>query len=366
MTMVVRIPDADIERARGRYDVILRDVPTKRQGRELVGRCPFHNEKTGSFYVYGDGHFHCFGCGAHGTPIDYVMRVRNLDFPDAVREILQLPVSAPQMIRQKVTRPEDRADDVAEARAIWAASSAEDRRRVELYFRSRYLWPRGGIPPTIREHHGLYCHERRSELPAMVSAVKDSSGFICAVQRVWLESTFIVDPDGGDVKGTRIKEAPKKTRGEMRDGCVRLAPLGRQLGLAEGIETGFAAMELFDLSVWAACGTARFGFPAHWRELTITGVRPRLWFPPDRPLNDLPTSWVKERPPTIWVPPEVEEIIIFGDNGETGRIAAGFAADWWCRHGRPAQAIFPDDGFGDFQEQLRAEVLHSGTRRVAR
>lgn len=46
-------------------------------------RCPFHNEKTASFRVYKDGTYHCFGCGAHGDVITFVMSIQNLSFQEA-------------------------------------------------------------------------------------------------------------------------------------------------------------------------------------------------------------------------------------------------------------------------------------------
>lgn len=77
-----------------------------RAGREFKGCCPFHNEKTPSFYVNDDKQFyHCFGCGAHGSVIDYVMRHDNLSFPESVEAIamtvgMQVPKSAPEDIEK--------------------------------------------------------------------------------------------------------------------------------------------------------------------------------------------------------------------------------------------------------------------------
>src|ERR1700681_1877894 len=66
-------------------DLVGRRVRLTRRGREQAGLCPFHNEKTPSFYVVEDkGFFHCFGCGAHGDAIGFVMRADNLDFIEAV------------------------------------------------------------------------------------------------------------------------------------------------------------------------------------------------------------------------------------------------------------------------------------------
>ena len=55
--------------------------------RKGFARCPFHNEKTASFRVYPDGTFHCFGCGAHGDVITFVMKIQNISFIDACAKL---------------------------------------------------------------------------------------------------------------------------------------------------------------------------------------------------------------------------------------------------------------------------------------
>lgn len=50
-------------------------------------RCPFHNEKTASFRAYPDGTFHCFGCGAHGDVITFVMKMCNISFHDTCAQL---------------------------------------------------------------------------------------------------------------------------------------------------------------------------------------------------------------------------------------------------------------------------------------
>jgi DNA primase len=81
--------DGKIEEVRARADiaeVIGAHVRLKRAGRNLVGLCPFHTEKTPSFSVNPErGFFHCFGCGAGGTVFDFVMRVEALTFPEALQ-----------------------------------------------------------------------------------------------------------------------------------------------------------------------------------------------------------------------------------------------------------------------------------------
>ncbi|MFT8979990.1 CHC2 zinc finger domain-containing protein, partial [Gluconobacter oxydans] len=57
-----------------------------RSGRNWKTCCPFHGEKTPSFYIYDD-HFHCFGCGVHGDAISYVMQSEGRSFPEAVEQL---------------------------------------------------------------------------------------------------------------------------------------------------------------------------------------------------------------------------------------------------------------------------------------
>lgn len=80
--------------------VIGRATKLTRSGREHKGCCPFHGEKTPSFYVYDD-HFHCFGCGEHGDVITFVMKSANLPFMEAVEQLageagLDVPKQSPQ------------------------------------------------------------------------------------------------------------------------------------------------------------------------------------------------------------------------------------------------------------------------------
>ena len=83
-------------------DLIGRQVKLKKRGREHEGLCPFHTEKTPSFTVSEDkGFYHCFGCGAHGDAIGFVMRGEGLSFPEAVEKLageagLPVPQSSPE------------------------------------------------------------------------------------------------------------------------------------------------------------------------------------------------------------------------------------------------------------------------------
>ena len=65
------------------FSVVSRKVKLKRQGRDWIGLCPFHTETTPSFTVFPDGHYHCFGCNAHGSVFDFIMASERVDFPAA-------------------------------------------------------------------------------------------------------------------------------------------------------------------------------------------------------------------------------------------------------------------------------------------
>lgn len=71
-------------------DVVGRYVQLKKGGANFMGLCPFHNEKSPSFTVSPTKQFyHCFGCGAHGTAIGFLMEHAGLTFPEAVQELAQ-------------------------------------------------------------------------------------------------------------------------------------------------------------------------------------------------------------------------------------------------------------------------------------
>src|ERR1700679_1300284 len=97
-------PPSFLEEIRARLplsEVVGKKLRLTRAGREYKGCCPFHNEKSPSFYVNDDKQFfHCFGCGAHGDIIGFTMRHDRLSFPEAVDQVaalagLEVPRDAP-------------------------------------------------------------------------------------------------------------------------------------------------------------------------------------------------------------------------------------------------------------------------------
>ena len=98
-------------------DVVGKHVQLKKGGANYMGLCPFHNEKSPSFTVSPTKQFyHCFGCGAHGTAIGFVMEFSGLSFPDAVRDLAQgMGMVVPEENR---IIPERRAEAQAKSMAL--------------------------------------------------------------------------------------------------------------------------------------------------------------------------------------------------------------------------------------------------------
>ena len=100
------LPEEFLQELKYRNDiteVVSSYVNLKRRGRNMVGLCPFHSEKTPSFNIYSEnGSFYCFGCGAGGDVITFVMKIENLDYMEAVRFLAQ---------RAGMTMPDTGYDD---------------------------------------------------------------------------------------------------------------------------------------------------------------------------------------------------------------------------------------------------------------
>ncbi|MFA7276497.1 MAG: DNA primase [Pseudobdellovibrionaceae bacterium] len=130
-------------------EVINRRVKLTRAGREFKGCCPFHREKSPSFYVNDDKQFfHCFGCGAHGDVLGFVMRHDNLAFTEAIETLAQQAgMEVPRPSREDVERAHQEKNlyGLCEAACAWfeAQLHAPANRDVLDYVTGR------GIDPDI-------------------------------------------------------------------------------------------------------------------------------------------------------------------------------------------------------------------------
>lgn len=110
---MARIPDAFIDDLLARSDIVEivgARVPLKRQGKEYAARCPFHDERSASFTVSQTKQFyHCFGCGAHGTALSFLMQYDRLEFLDAVEELAtRVGMEVPRDTAQRNANPDTR------------------------------------------------------------------------------------------------------------------------------------------------------------------------------------------------------------------------------------------------------------------
>ena len=140
------IPDSFIDELLARVDivdVIERRVPLKKAGREWTACCPFHNERTPSFYVSpAKQFFHCFGCGVHGSAIKFLMDYDRLEFPDAVEELAQsVGLTVPREGGRDERPREDKTDLYAllDASAGWYQAQLPKSPEAQAYCRKRGL-----------------------------------------------------------------------------------------------------------------------------------------------------------------------------------------------------------------------------------
>ncbi len=151
------LPDSFLQELVAKNDiesVVSAYVSLKRRGRNLVGLCPFHGEKTPSFNLYPEtSSFYCFGCGAGGDVITFIRRIENLSYIDAVKLLAD---------RAGMTVPEqDRNDAGAKQRMRILEANREAARLFHACLYSsggrealEYYYSRGYTDATIR-HFGL-------------------------------------------------------------------------------------------------------------------------------------------------------------------------------------------------------------------
>ena len=249
--------------------LIAEDIPLTRRGAEYKASCPFHREQTPSFHVVpAKGFYHCFGCGAHGDAVSWLIDYRQEDWPAAMallalRAGLDLPSHLPrpdgvQPRRTKAPRiavPDPAAEAAARERGL-AADAPEARRSLQS--RDIRLPP----PPTIRLSPALdywWTPPARSKgerprpvslgrYPALICAIQAPDRSVVAVQRIYLApggegKARIPDPKTGEPL------AAKKTIGCAGHGALRFGPppLGGRIDLVEGPETGLRYLQAWGL-----------------------------------------------------------------------------------------------------------------------
>jgi hypothetical protein len=295
-------------------------VPLAKSGRRvLVGLCPFHGEKTPSLSVYED-HWHCFGCGAHGDAISWVMRVRRMSFPQALAYLGVEPEGGRPAAAPPLQTPVAPvlSPTLDAARRCWGEAIDAKGTLVETYLNGRGLSLPSDAP--VRFHPG--CRRGGRDRTGCVSLWP---AMLC----------LLTNPVTGKATGTHrtyLSPAKGKAPPITRDGVVlpSKAILGswgsiciggssEALAISEGLENGLSAKQLlgWDGPVWAAgCQAAVASFP------------------------------VLDR---------VTRLVIFADPDPVGIRAAQTCADRWRGAGRDVEIHTPPAG-RDWNEELRTRI----------
>ncbi|HMN34617.1 MAG TPA: DNA primase [Chiayiivirga sp.] len=190
---MARIPDAFIDDLIARTDIVElvgARVALKRAGREYQGLCPFHDERTPSFTVSPTKQFyHCFGCGAHGSALRFLMEYDRLEFLDAIEDLAKRAgVEVPRETRQ---RNEDgglrRMYDTLGEAARWFQTRLADSRRAQDYFARR------GIDAATRERFAL------GYAPEGFDGLRNALGTSPEALRLLEQTGMLAKSDGGHV-----------------------------------------------------------------------------------------------------------------------------------------------------------------------
>lgn len=186
------LPPAFLDELRARTPLaalVGRRVKLSRSGRNWKGCCPFHNERTPSFYVYDDG-YHCFGCGAHGDAVSFAMQTEGLAFPDAVAQLAaEAGLDVPKASAQAAQAERQRLDltavlDAAQAIFIRRLHAPEGAAGLA------YLHERGLTDDTIRRFGLGWSGDGRGAL------IRELAAQDIPVERL-VEAGLVRDGEGG-------------------------------------------------------------------------------------------------------------------------------------------------------------------------
>lgn len=186
------IPPGFLDELRNRVsvsEIVGKRVKLTKKGREHSGLCPFHNEKSPSFTVNDDkGFYHCFGCGAHGSALDFLMNTEGLTFPEAVERLaLQAGMDVPQDTPEQRERSEKRNtlyDVMEQATLYYERALKMPEGRIGL----QYLQNRGLSEETIKRFRLGYSPNIKGGL---VAALKREG----IDERLMIEAGLLIQPD---------------------------------------------------------------------------------------------------------------------------------------------------------------------------
>lgn len=190
----MQISDKFLDTLRSRLalaELVGRKVKLTRKGREFTGLCPFHKEKTPSFTVNEEKEFyHCFGCGAHGDGIRFLMETQSYTFREAVEELSrQVGLALPEESSSQTAPPEDLGSlkEALQEAHLWFQNNLSQGEGVKAL---RYMEKRGLSRETVRKFCLGYAPEDRHALEKHLKAKGFSSD-------VLLRAGLLVDAERG-------------------------------------------------------------------------------------------------------------------------------------------------------------------------
>jgi hypothetical protein len=270
-------------------------------------RCLVH-ASTGSTLALRDGErgliVHCpAGC----SPADILAELRRCGLLDGDAGV-SAPLDPAEIKRRRSAEARNRQRRIADALDLWDECYPAQDTLVAAYWRSRGLVE--SIPPSLRMHGMMRHRESGGSRPAMVGLVRHVKHGPVGVHITYLA----ID---GSMKAT--VEPVKRSLGPVGGGAVWLAPAGKTLLVAEGIETAASGMQAGEMPACAA--------------LSTSGLR------------------------TLLLPPIVQTVIILADNDVNGdgQRAAVTAADRWLAEGRQVLITMPLEPGTDFNDVLRGQ-----------
>ena len=283
-------------------------IDLKRCGAELRGCCPFHSDRTPSFYVNDKkGQYHCFGCGAGGDVIDFIREYQNMTFCEAIDFLRDGERGAPETITFEANDTNNRSEI---ARKVWDGCIPIPGTPAAAYLEKRGLpaeWT--CLQKDLRFGRGTFDGSTKKH-PMLVAAARNWSAEIVGIQRIY------IDDEGG-----KLSKDCKRSLGQLRGAAVKLATEGEQPGdrkhiyLTEGLEDALSLSRIhYDEEVWATLGVGGF-------------------------MN-------------VDLPAECLEVTIAHDNDDAGRNAANQAAARFIKEGRAVNLMPPPPAFKDWNEYL--------------
>jgi DNA primase len=243
----------------------------------------------------------CFGCGAEGDVLDFIIRRDGVSLSRA----LEIAASGAAPRREPRPVPNVHTDRSAEAAAIWAASKHAASTLAERYLRARGIHCE--LPASIR--FAFLPMGQRGLVPTLVACVSTMSGKVLGIQRTFLTAN-------GRAKASLSGGKNKLSLGRVKGGAIRLAAAGPELIVTEGLEDGLSLQQETGMPVWVAAGASML--------------------------------------PSLLLPSIVRTVVIAADRDPAGEAAADQAADTFMKEGRSVRIIRPAAPHKDFNDELVA------------